>query len=326
MNIGTVEFRNQAIFLAPMEKITEHSFRFMCKMFGADMVYTEFVSSDVLIYKGKKSLAKLEIDNDEKPIGIQIYGHILEAMREAAIIAELAKPDIIDINFGCPAKKIVGRGAGAGMMKDVAKMVEITKAIVNTVKLPVTVKTRLGWDEHSKNVVDIAERLQDVGIKALTIHGRTATQQYKGVADWELIGAVKNNPRMKIPIIGNGDVNSATAAKDKFDRYGIDAIMIGRATIGKPWLFKEIKQYLDKGVFLPPLTIKKIVEIAKTHFQKSIDFKEGERGLFEMRKYFSLYFKHLPDFEKMRFRLLTSKCNEEILLILREIEEKYEGL
>jgi tRNA-dihydrouridine synthase B len=323
MNIGTLKFREQAVFLAPMETITEHSFRLLCKQFGADLVCSEFVSSDMLIQNSKKSLAKLKIYDNERPLSIQIYGHIVDSMREAAIIVEQYNPDIIDINFGCPVRKIAKRGAGSGMMRDVPKMVEITDAIVKAVKLPVTVKTRLGWDEDSKNIVEVAERLQDVGIKALTIHARTGKQLYNGEADWTLIGEVKKNPRMNIPLIGNGDITNAEIAKQMFERFGVDAIMIGRAAIEKPWLFKEIRNYLDTGVLLEPLSIKEIVEIARLHFQMSIDYKKGEQGIYEMRRYFSSYFKDLPDFKETRYRLMTTKSHEEIWLILKEIEDHY---
>ncbi|MBR5455209.1 MAG: tRNA-dihydrouridine synthase family protein, partial [Rikenellaceae bacterium] len=239
MKIADLDLGAQPLFLAPMEDVTDPSFRHMCKEFGADMVYTEFISSDGLIRDAAKSLAKLNIDDAERPVGIQIYGHLIEPMVEAAVRAEAANPDVIDINFGCPVKKIAGRGAGSGMMKDVPLMVEMTRRIVEAVKLPVTVKTRLGWDEDSKNIEDIALRLQDVGIKALTIHGRTRAQMYKGEADWTLIGKIKNDPRITIPIIGNGDIDSAVKAKEAFDRYGVDGVMIGRATYGRPWIFRE---------------------------------------------------------------------------------------
>ena len=254
MRIGDIDLGEKPLFLAPMEDVTDPSFRYICKEFGADMMYTEFVPSDGLIRDAEKALRKLVTYDYEKPVGIQIYGHIPEAMVEAAKMAENAAeiaggagPDVIDINFGCPVNKIAGRGAGSGMMRYPNKMVEITKSIVNAVKLPVTVKTRLGWDDNSKIIVELAERLQDTGIKALTIHGRTRCQMYKGEADWTLIGAVKNNPRMHIPIIGNGDITTAQGAKEAFDRYGVDGIMIGRATYGRPWIFREIKHYLKTG-------------------------------------------------------------------------------
>lgn len=308
-----------------MEDVTDPSFRFICKHFGADMVYTEFIPSDGLIRDAKKSLKKLELSHEERPIGIQLYGHLIDSMVEAAKIAEAANPDLIDINYGCPVRKIANRGAGAGMLCNIPLMVEMTSAIVNAVKLPVTVKTRLGWDENSKNIVDIAERLQDTGISALTIHGRTRAQLYKGNADWTLIGEVKNNPRMKIPIIGNGDIVTPASARDAFDRYGVDGIMIGRATVGKPWLFKEIKHYLSTGEMLPDMTLQQKVELAKLQFQKSLEVKGIPRGIFEMRRHFSNYFKGLPDFRETRMKLVTSLDIDEIRKTLDLITVNYPG-
>ena len=295
--------------------MTDPSFRYICKEFGADMMYTEFVPSDGLIRDAEKALRKLVTYDYEKPVGIQIYGHIPEAMVEAAKMAENAAeiaggagPDVIDINFGCPVNKIAGRGAGSGMMRYPNKMVEITKSIVNAVKLPVTVKTRLGWDDNSKIIVELAERLQDTGIKALTIHGRTRCQMYKGEADWTLIGAVKNNPRMHIPIIGNGDITTAQGAKEAFDRYGIDGIMIGRATYGRPWIFREIKHYLKTGEEMTPLTVNEKVELARKHFLKSLEIKGPRVGVLEMRRHLSNYFKSLPDFKETRMKLVTENA------------------
>ena len=270
MKIGDIEFCKEALFLAPMEDVTDPSFRYICKRFGADMVYTEFISSDGLIRDAWKSRAKLNINDFERPVGIQIYGNQIEPMVDAAKIAESADPDIIDINFGCPMKKIAGRGAGSGMMRDVPLMVEMTKQIVEAVNKPVTVKTRLGWDDESKNIEEIALRLQDVGIAALTIHGRTRCQLYKGEADWTLIGKVKNNPLIHIPIIGNGDIDSGEKAREMFDRYGVDAVMIGRATYGRPWIFREVRHYLDTGEVLPQPSVVERVAIAKEHLAKSI--------------------------------------------------------
>lgn len=321
MKIGSIDLGEKPLFLAPMEDVTDPSFRYMCKKFGADMVYTEFISSDGLIRDAAKSLAKLNIYDYERPVGIQLYGHEIEPMVEAAVVAEQACPEVIDINFGCPVRKIAARGAGSGMMRNVPKMVEMTRRIVEAVKLPVTVKTRLGWDEDSKNIVDIAERLQDVGIAALTIHGRTRSQMYRGTADWTLIGEVKNNPRMKIPIIGNGDIDSPTAAAEAFDRYGVDGIMIGRATYGRPWIFKEIKHYLSSGEILPQPTVKERVAIAKEHFAKSLEFKGDKVGILEMRRHFSCYFKGLPDFKPVRLKLVTSFEPAEILSLLDHIEQ-----
>lgn len=299
-----------------MEDVTDPSFRFVCKHFGADMVYTEFIPSDGLIRDAKKSLKKLEISDDERPVGIQLYGHITDSMTEAALIAEEAGPDLIDINFGCPVRKIANRGAGAGMLCNIPLMVEMTKAIVAKVKLPVTVKTRLGWDDTSKNIVDIAERLQDVGISAITIHGRTRAQLYKGNADWTLIGAVKNNPRMKIPVIGNGDIISPQSARDAFENFGVDGIMIGRATVGKPWIFQEINHFLDTGEILPSMTLVQKVELARLQFVKSLEIKGIPRGIFEMRRHFSGYFKGLPDFRDIRMKLVTSLDPSEIHSLL----------
>ena len=323
IRIGNIELPDKPLLLAPMEDVTDPSFRHVCKHFGADMVYTEFISSDGLIRDGKKSVKKLDIFDYERPIGIQIYGHIIESMVEAAKIAELSNPELIDINFGCPVRKIARRGAGAGMLRDMPLMIKMTKEIVKTTTLPVTVKTRLGWDDENKTIVEIAERLQDVGIKALTIHGRTGAQLYRGQADWTLIGEVKNNPRMKIPIFGNGDVVSPETAKEMFDKYGVDGIMIGRATVGQPWIFRDIKHYLSTGKILSPLTVKEKVDLAKLHFKKSLEWKERNRGIFEMRRHFSNYFKGLPNFKELRHSLVTSTDIEQINRLLDLISERY---
>jgi len=323
LKIDNIEIAKNPLFLAPMEDITDRSFRYICKEFGADMLYTEFVASEALIRDIYKSKTKLIIDDPERPVGIQIYGHNIDAMVEAAKIAEEAKPDLIDINYGCPVKKIATRGAGAGMLRDIPKMIEMTKKIVDAVKLPVTVKTRLSWDHESTKIDEIAERLQDTGIKALTIHGRTRNQLYKGTSDWTLIGKVKNNPNIFIPIIGNGDVKSGRDAKEKFERYGVDAIMIGRAAIGKPWVFKEIKHYLEFGEEMTPLTVPEKVQIAKKHFLKALEIKGMPRGYYESRRHFSLYFKGLPHFKETRLKLLTSVNTDEILELLNNIENTY---
>ena len=309
-----------------MEDVTDPSFRFLCKRFGADMVYTEFISSDGLIRKGAKSVKKLEILDTERPIGIQLYGHIPEAMREAAVMAAAARPDVIDLNFGCPVKKIARRGAGAGMLRNIPLMLEITRLVVTSVKIPVTVKTRLGWDEENKNIVTVARQLQDAGISALTIHGRTGTQMYKGRADWTLIGAVKKDPYIKIPVIGNGDIDSPQKAKEMIDRYGVDGIMIGRAAIGRPWLFRQVKHYLKTGELLPDPGLTDKVKLAKLHLAKSLEYKGSPRGIFEMRRHFVHYFKGLPDFKPLRIRLLTSVDPGEITDILDEIKKKYAGI
>jgi nifR3 family TIM-barrel protein len=323
MKIGDIEFRKEALFLAPMEDVTDPSFRYICKRFGADMVYTEFISSDGLIRDAWKSRAKLNINDFERPVGIQIYGNQIEPMVEAAKIAESADPDIIDINFGCPMKKIAGRGAGSGMMRDVPLMVEMTKQIVEAVKKPVTVKTRLGWDDDSKNIEEIALRLQDVGIAALTIHGRTRCQLYKGEADWTLIGKVKNNPLIKIPIIGNGDVDSGEKAREMFDRYGVDAVMIGRATYGRPWIFREVRHYLDTGEVLPQPSVVERVAIAKEHLAKSIEVKGERVGVLEMRRHLSNYFKGLPNFKDTRMKLVTENDPAELFATIDSIAERW---
>lgn len=323
MKIADIQLRERPLFLAPMEDVTDASFRYVCKKFGADMMYTEFVSSDGLIRDARKSLEKLVIYEYERPIGIQIYGHIPEAMTEAAKMAEAAKPDLIDINFGCPVNKIAKRGAGSGMMREPDKMVAITESIVKNVSLPVTVKTRLGWDEDSKIIVELAERLQDTGISALTVHGRTRAQMYKGEADWTLIGKIKENPRMRIPIIGNGDIASPEQAKEAFDKFGVDGIMIGRATFGHPWIFREIRHYLDTGEKLPPMDVPERVRLAKEHLAKSIEIKGERVGILEMRRHLSCYFKGLPDFKETRLKLVTSLSPDEIYSILDYIEERW---
>ena len=323
MKIGDIELGERPLFLAPMEDVTDASFRYICKEFGADVMYTEFVSSDGLIRDARKSLEKLKTFPYERPIGIQIYGHIPEAMVEAAEMAERAEPSFIDINFGCPVNKIANRGAGSGMMRYPDKMVDITKRVVDAVKLPVTVKTRLGWDENSKIIVELAERLQDTGIKALTIHGRTRAQLYKGEADWSLIGDVKNNPRMVIPIIGNGDITTDLQAKEAFDRYGVDGVMIGRATYGRPWIFKEIRHFLSTGEHMRPLTVEEKVELAKRHLLKSVEVKGDRVGVLEMRRHLSAYFKSLPDFKAIRMKLVTENSHLQLIKLLDYINERY---
>ena len=325
MKIAGIEFRERPLFLAPMEDVTDPSFRYMCKGFGADMVYTEFISSDGLVREGAKSVAKLNISDGERPVGIQIYGHLIEPMVESARIAEAARPDVIDINFGCPVRKIAGRGAGSGMMRDVPLMVEMTRRIVEAVKVPVTVKTRLGWDEEHRNIEEIALRLQDAGIAALTIHGRTRAQMYTGEADWTLIGRVKNNPLMKIPVIGNGDIDSPQRAAEAFDRYGVDGVMIGRAPYGRPWIFREIRHYLDTGELLPQPSVCERVEIAKRHLAKSVEVKGERVGVLEMRRHLSNYFKGLPDFKPTRLQLVTLTDVDEINATLDYIAQEWGG-
>lgn len=323
MKIGNLQFAKIPLLLAPMEDVTDQSFRLLCKDYGADLMYTEFVSSDALIRDAAKSIKKLAIAAQERPVGIQIYGNDVATMVEAARIAEAAEPELIDINFGCPVKKIAGRGAGSGMMKNVPLMVEITEAIVKAVKLPVTVKTRLGWDEESKNIEEIAEKLQDVGISALTIHGRTRAQMYKGEADWTLIGAVKNNPRITIPIIGNGDITSGQRAQLMIDRYGIDGLMIGRATYGCPWIFRDIHHFLSTGEILIQPTVLERVELAKRHLALSVEYKGEKVGILELRRHMSCYFKGLPDFKDTRGRLVTEPTAEGVLVLLDEVAQRW---
>lgn len=330
MRIGNVDLGDKPVLLAPMEDVTDASFRVVCKKFGADMVYTEFIPSDGLIRDAAKAIAKMKTSDEEAPIAIQIYGNDPVAMVEAAKMADHAEEiagghgcDIIDINFGCPVNKIAGRGAGSGMMREPDKMVMITEQIVKSVRKPVTVKTRLGWDENSKIIVGLAERLQDTGIQALTIHGRTRCQMYKGEADWTLIGEVKNNPRMHIPIIGNGDINSARKAKEAFDRFGVDGIMVGRASFGHPWIFREIKHYLETGEELPPMSVRDRVALAKWHLSLSVGLKGPVTGVLEMRRHLSCYFKGLPDFKETRVRLVTEPSAVELDKLLDFVGEKW---
>ncbi len=324
IKIGDTELRDRPVFFAPMEDVSDPPFRYMCKKFGADFMYTEFISAEGLIRDARKSLKKLDIYEYERPIAIQIFGHNIDSMVEAAKRVAEAKPDIIDINFGCPVKKVAGKGAGAGMLQNPEKMIEMTSAIVKAVPTPVTVKTRLGWDDDSKIITDLAEPLQDTGIAALTIHGRTRAQLYRGTADWTLIGEVKNNPRIHIPIIGNGDIKDAPTAKRMFDTYGVDAIMIGRAVIGRPWIFKEVRHYLDTGELMPPLSINERVDMAKTHLEKSIEWKGDVYGVLEIRQHLSNYFKGLPNFKPLRLKLLTTPEAPNVFEILENIREKYQ--
>ena len=331
MKIGSLDLGVRPLLLAPMEDVTDASFRVLCREQGADLVYTEFVHSDGLVRDVPKTIAKMKTLEEEAPIGIQIYGQHPDAMVDAARMAERAAElagghgaDLIDINFGCPVSKIAGRGAGSGMMREPDKMVAITKAVVEAVCKPVTVKTRLGWDDGSKIIVELAERLQDVGIQALTIHGRTRCQLYKGSADWTLIGAVKANPRMHIPIIGNGDITDGPSAREAFDRYGVDGIMIGRATFGHPWIFREIKYYLEHGEPMPPLSVSEKVALARRHLALSLAHKGEPRGIYEMRRHLSCYFKGLPDFKETRMRMVTTLDVAELHDILDSIEKRYD--
>ena len=319
MKIATIDLGEKPLFLAPMEDVTDPSFRFMCKRYGADMVYTEFIPSDGLIRDASKALAKLNIFDYERPVGIQLYGHEIEPMVEAARVAEAAGPDLIDINFGCPVRKIAGRGAGSGMMRDVPKMVEMTRRIVGAVKLPVTVKTRLGWDDDSKNIVEIAERLQDVGIAALTIHGRTRAQMYRGEADWTLIGEVKRNPRMTIPIIGNGDITSPERARECFDRYGVDAVMVGRATFGCPWIFEEMRRGLNGETNTGSgLTIDDKIDVLEEMLRINVERIDEYRGILHTRRHLaaSPIFKGIPDFRQTRIAMLRAETVADLTEIL----------
>lgn len=325
MKIDTIEFSDFPVFLAPMEDVTDMGFRLMCKQFEADMVYTEFVSSDALIRYVNKTTEKLKISEAERPVAIQIYGREVDAMVEAAKICEEAQPDILDINFGCPVKKVAGKGAGSGMMRTPDLMVEITKAVVKAVKIPVTVKTRLGWDNDSRIIVDLAEELQDTGIKALTIHGRTRAQMYTGDADWSLIGAVKNNPRMYIPIIGNGDVTSPEICKKRFDETGVDAVMIGRGSIGSPWLFEEVKHYLKTGELLSKKEFIYYLNILKDLINKNVE-NSGERGgIIHSRRHIAVssLFKGIPDFKKTRVAMLRAETLDELFAIMDDIPTQF---
>lgn len=321
MKIGNLDFGERPVLLAPMEDVTDMPFRRLCKGYGADLMYTEFVSADAIVRDIKSSMKKLDIDDAERPVGVQIYGREIEPMVEAAKIVEASGPDIIDINFGCPVKKIAGKGAGAGMLRDIPKMVEMTRQIVRAVgHTPVTVKTRLGWDEESKFVVDTAERLQDVGISAITIHGRTRAQMYTGQADWTLIGEVKRNPRMTIPVIGNGDIDSATAAREAFDRYGVDAIMIGRASIGKPWIFEEVKHYLKTGEELPAVSVAEAARRLERQLDDTVAWIGDERrAILHIRRHMAVSFKGVPNFKEKRVRLLRADTVAEVRKCLDEL-------
>ncbi len=323
IKIGNIDLGEFPILLAPMEDVTDPPFRYVCKMFGADMMYTEFISSEGLIRDAAKSVKKLDFDEFERPIGIQIFGHDIASMVKAAQYAAEANPDLIDINFGCPVKKVVAKGAGSGILNNIPKMVKMTEAVVKSVSLPVTVKTRLGYDDEHKEIVDIAERIQDVGIKALTIHGRTRTQKPRIPADWTLIGEVKNNPRMHIPIFGNGDVVDAKSAKHFKDNYGVDGLMIARGVYGNPWIFREIKHYLETGEIIPPPNIEERIRISTIQLNRSIDWKGERRGILEIRKHWADYFKGYPNFKPFRLKLMETTSHEEILFILNEIKQYY---
>lgn len=322
MKIDNIDLGSRPVMLAPMEDVTDHSFRLLCKEQGADMTYTEFVSADALIRNIAATTRKLHIDPAERPTAIQIYGREVEPMVEAAKIVEAAKPDIIDINFGCPVKKVAGKGAGAGMLRDIPKMLEITKAVVNAVKLPVTVKTRLGWDHNTKIIVELAEQLQDCGIKALTVHGRTRSQMYTGEADWEMIARVKENPRLTIPLIGNGDITTPQQAAEAFSRYGVDGVMVGRASIGAPWIFRSMKAMVANGEELPELSVGEKFAIIRRQIRESIDRIDEYRGILHIRRHLaaSPLFKGIPHFRDTRIAMLRASTFDELDAILTRVE------
>ena len=325
MKIGNIEFGKYPIFLAPMEDVTDAAFRLLCKRFGVDMVYTEFVSSDALIRDVNSTVRKLQVYDKERPVAIQIYGNEVEPMVEAAKRVELARPDILDINFGCPVKKVARKGCGAGMLQNIPKLLEITKAVVDAVNIPVTVKTRLGWDENSKCIVDLAEQLQDCGIAALTVHGRTRAQMYTGDADWTLIGKIKENPRMHIPIIGNGDVKTPERAKECFDKYGVDAVMIGRASFGQPWIFRDVKHYLEHGEPAVPFTFTECMDILREQVRDSVEWLGERPGILHVRRHLAAtpLLKGLNDFRPLRIEMLRCEKMDELMAILDRIVEIY---
>ncbi len=324
-SIGNIQLPEFPLLLAPMEDVSDPPFRAVCKDKGADLMYTEFISSEGLIRDAIKSRQKLDIFDYEKPVGIQIFGGDEESLALAAKIVDVTNPDLLDINFGCPVKKVAMKGAGAGVLKDIDLMVRLTAAVVKSTSLPVTVTTSLGWDDENRNIEEVAERLQDVGIKALAIHGRTRAQMYKGQADWELIGKVKNNPRIHIPIFGNGDIDSPQKALEYKNKFGVDGIMIGRAAIGYPWIFEEIKHFMATGQHLPSPTIEDRVEVCKKHLHKSFEWKGPVVGIFEMRRHYANYLKGLPGIKDYRYQLVTLKTVEEIDAVLDEIVTKYAG-
>ena len=320
-NISLGEF---PLLLAPMEDVSDPPFRALCKKYGADIMYTEFISSEGLIRDAAKSIQKLDIFEYERPIGIQIFGSEISSMRKATEVCEKANPDLIDINYGCPVKKVACKGAGAGILQDIPKMVEMTREIVKSTSLPVTVKTRLGWDESSKYIVEVAERLQDVGIKAISIHGRTRAQMYKGSADWSLIADIKNNPRINIPVFGNGDIDSPEKALKYKNKYGVDGIMIGRASIGNPWFFNQVKHYLKTGTILSLPTLEERVKVVKEHLDFSIKWKGDRLGIVEMRRHYANYFKGIPNFKPIRTELVTLESSEELFHVLNSITNQFE--
>lgn len=322
-NIANIELGEFPLLLAPMEDVSDPPFRRLCKENGADMMYTEFISSEGLIRDAAKSVQKLDIFEYERPIGIQIFGSEIDSMKRAAEVTEQAGPDVIDINYGCPVKKVACKGAGAGILQDIPKMVKMTEEIVKSTKLPVTVKTRLGWDENTKFIVEVAERLQDVGIQGISIHGRTRKQMYKGEADWTLIGDVKNNPRMHIPVFGNGDVFSPEVAVEKKKKYGVDGVMIGRASIGYPWIFREIKHYLATGEHLAPPTLSERLDAAQRHLELSVEWKGERLGIIEMRRHYTNYFKGIPHFKDYRIKLVTEDDLSALRATFHHIKEEF---
>jgi tRNA-dihydrouridine synthase B len=323
VKIGNTELGDFPLLLAPMEDVSDPPFRAVCKEQGADLMYTEFISVEGLIRDAAKSVQKLDIYDDERPMGIQIFGAEIDSMGKAAEIVEEAKPELLDINFGCPVKKVVCKMAGAGILQDIPRMIRLTEKVVKSTHLPVTVKTRLGWDENTLNIVEVAERLQDIGIQALTIHGRTRKQMYKGEADWTLIGTVKNNPRMHIPIFGNGDIDNPQKAVEYKNRYGVDGIMIGRASIGYPWIFNEIKHFMSYGTVPPPPDIDERVRVAKKHLSRSIEWKGDRVGVVEMRRHYTNYFRDLPGIKDFRSRLVSEMDPDAIHAVLDEIRDHY---
>jgi tRNA-dihydrouridine synthase B len=326
VKIGKTDLGEFPLLLAPMEDVSDPPFRAVCKQQGCDLMYTEFISVEGLIRDAAKSIQKLDIYDDERPIGIQIFGAEIDSMSLAAERVEAANPELLDINFGCPVKKVVCKMAGAGILQDIPRMIKLTEKVIKSTSLPVTVKTRLGWDENTLNIEEVAERLQDIGIKALSIHGRTRKQMYKGEADWTLIAKVKENPRITIPIFGNGDIDSPQKAKEYRDKYGVDGIMIGRGAIGYPWIFREIKHYFATGEILDPPTIEERVEVARTHFMKSIEWKGEKTGIAEMRRHYTNYFRDLPGVKEFRARLVSGTESAQINDILDELKEHYQDV
>lgn len=324
MKIGNIEFGPQPLFLAPMEDVTDIGFRHLCKRFGASMVYTEFVSAEALVRSVNATLKKLNISDEERPVGIQIYGRDVASMVEAAKIVEQAHPDVIDINFGCPVKKVAGKGAGAGMLQNIPLLLEITREVVKAVNTPVTVKTRLGWSSDNLVITDLAEQLQDCGIQALTIHGRTRAQMYTGDADWTLIGEVKRNPRIHIPIIGNGDICTSEQAKEAFERYGVDAVMVGRATFGRPWIFKEMRDYLDGNPVDPTLTFDRKLDILLEQLRINVERIDEYRGILHTRRHIaaSPIFKGIPDFRQTRIAMLRATTVDELTAIMESVRQR----